>query len=313
MAVDDLDWMLQELRLQVRLRDIDGDAFETLFQSIGRALWGDNFHATIPMGRRGDLKCDGWRPDIGHVYQCYGPRYGQADVNDALKKIDEDFRGAKDHWNELLKKWWFVVGLYRDKIPSEISRLMARLSNELGVPSGVLHRDDIVDLASSINADQRAKMFGGRAPTRGDMIRRTTYENIGRALAFIRADITRSPLESIPMPTAVDAKVCFNLLPDSVRQFFAISVAGAKRVEKYIEDRADPGEGARMAAGFTARYRALRDEGAEPAQAFKQLLIFAGGADGDPDRESAALAIVTHFFSTCQIFDQPPEADHDSA
>lgn len=310
---DEIDWAWQELHLRVRLRDIDGDAFETLFQDIGKALWGNAFHATIPMGSRGDLKCDGWRPDVGYVYQCYGPRYGQANVSDALKKVDEDFRGAKEHWGELLKRWFFVVGLYKDKVPSEISRLMAQLSDELKVPSQVLHRDDIVALARDIVADVRAKMFGGRAPGRRDMIRRATYENIGHALAYIRADITRSPLEPIPLPTAVEEKVAFNMLPDSVRHFFGISAAAAKRVEKYIEDRADPDEGARMAAGFTACYRLLRSEGAEPAEAFRQLLIFAGGATGDPDREVAALAIVAHFFVTCQIFEQPPETRHDPA
>jgi hypothetical protein len=308
MDPDEIDWAWQEMHLRDRLKDSDGDAFETLFQDVGKALWGTAFHATIPMGRRGDLKCDGWRSDVGYVYQCYGPRYGQADVNVALKKIDEDFRGAKDHWKELLKKWWFVVGLYRDKIPSEISRSMAQLSNELNVPSDILHRGDIVTLARDIEAGLRAKMFCGRAPGSGDMIRRATYKNIGRALAYIRADITRSPLESIPLPTAIDAKAAFNMLPDSVRYFFGISAAAAKRVEKYIEDRADPDEGARMAAGFTARYHLLRSEGAEPDEAYRQLLIFAGGATGDPDREIAALAIVAHFFATCQIFEQPPEA-----
>jgi hypothetical protein len=308
MDADEIDWAWQEMHLQVRLRDSDGDALETLFQDIGKALWGGAFHPTIPMGSRGDLKCDGWRPDVGHLYQCYGPRYGQANVSDALKKVDEDFRGAKDHWKELLKKWWFVVGLYRNKIPPGISRLMAQLSNELEVPSEVLHRDDIITLARGIDAKLRAKMFGGRAPGSGDMIRRATYANIGRALAYIRADITRSPLEPIPLPTAIDAKVAFNMLPDSVRHFFGISAAAAKRVEKYIEDRADPDEGARMAAGFTARYRLLRSEGAEPAEAYRQLLIFAGGATGDPDRDVAAFAIVTHFFSTCQIFEQPSGA-----
>ncbi|MFT8246767.1 ABC-three component system protein [Roseomonas sp. BN140053] len=313
MDADEIDWAWQEMHLHVRLRDSDGDAFETLFQDIGKALWGTAFYSTIPMGSRGDLKCDGWRSDVGHVYQCYGPRYGQADVRDALKKVEEDFRGAKDHWKDLLKKWWFVVGLYRDKVPSEVARLMAELTNELKVPSGVLHRGDIVDLARGIEAGLRAKMFGGRAPGSGDMNRRATYENIGRALAYIRSDISRLPLEPILLPTAVDAKVAFNLLPDSVRHFFGISTAAARRVEKYIDDRADPDEGARMAAGFTSRYQQLRSEGAEPTEAFKQLLIFAGGATGDPDREVAALAIVTHFFSTCQIFDQPPEVGHDPA
>lgn len=309
---DEIDWAWQEVHLQLRLRDIDGDAFETLFQDIGKALWGSAFHPTIPMGSRGDLKCDGWRPDVGYVYQCYGPRYGKTDVNEALKKVDEDFRGARGHWKDLLKRWFFVVGLYKDKIPSEISRLMAQLSEELEVPSEVLHRGDIVDLARGISTDVRARMFG-RAPSRADMIRRATYENIGRALAYIRADINRSPLEAIPLPTAIEKKVTFNMLPDSVRHFFGISAAAAKRVEKYIEDQADPNEGARMAEGFTAHYRLLRSAGAEPAEAFKQMLIFAGGATGDPDREVAALAIVTHFFTTCQIFEQPREAGYDLA
>jgi hypothetical protein len=309
---DEIDWAWQQMHLRLRLGEVDGDAFEVLFQDTGRALWGSAFHATIPMGSRGDLKCDGWRPDVGYVYQCYGPRYGQANVNEALKKIDEDFRGAADHWKELLKRWIFVVGLYKDKVPSEISRLVAQLSNELEIPSEILHRGDIVALARGISPGDRARMFG-RPPGRADMIRRATYENIGRALTYIRADINRSSLEDIPLPTAVEKKVAFNMLPDSVRHFFGISAAAAKRVEKYIADQADPNEGVRMANGFTARYRMLRSEGAEPAEAFQQLLIFAGGATGDPDREVAALAIVTHFFVTCQIFEQPPEVGDDLA
>jgi hypothetical protein len=160
MEADQIDWAWQEMRRDSHLKDIDGDAFESLFQDIGKALWGGSFQATIPMGSRGDLKCDGWRADVGYVYQCYGPRYGQANVPHALKKVDEDFRGAKDHWKELLKKWLFVVGLYRDKIPSEISRLMAQLTSELKVPSEILHRGDIVALAREIDANVRAKMFG---------------------------------------------------------------------------------------------------------------------------------------------------------
>jgi hypothetical protein len=146
MPVDDsdIDWEWQAMHLRLRLTEIDGDAFESFFQDIGRALWGSVFQATIPMGSRGDLKCDGWRSDVGHVYQCYGRRYGQANVADALKKVDEDFRGAVGHWKALLKKWWLVVGLYKEKVPSEVLRLMAQLSDELKVPSEVLQREDIV-------------------------------------------------------------------------------------------------------------------------------------------------------------------------
>lgn len=312
MDASDIDWQWQAMRLKLRLTEIDGDAFESLFQEIGKALWGSVFQATIPMGSRGDLKCDGWRSDVGHVYQCYGPRYGQANVHDALKKVNEDFRGAQGHWKALLRKWWFVVGLYKDKVPSEVLRLMALLSDELKVPSEVLHREDIVQLARGIRAEIRAARFGS-APVRQDMIRRVTYENIGRALAFIRADITRSPMASVPLPPGVDRKVAFNMLPDSVRHFLTTGAAAADRVRHYIRDRAEPDEAARMAEGFSAKYRSLRDEGAEPADAFKEMVIFAGGAHGDPDRDAAALAIITHFFTTCEIFERPPEPENDSA
>lgn len=40
MDADEIDWEWQEMRLHLRLRDIDGDAFETLFQEIGKCALG---------------------------------------------------------------------------------------------------------------------------------------------------------------------------------------------------------------------------------------------------------------------------------
>jgi len=120
-------------------------------------------------------------------------------------------------------------------------------------------------------------------------------------------------MASVPLPPDVDRKIAFNMLPDSVRHFLTIGVAAADRVRRYISDHAEPDEAARMAEGFSAQYHLLQGEGAEPADAFKEMVIFAGGAHGDPDRDVAALAIVTHFFTTCEIFERPPEAEIDSA
>ena len=68
MNADELDWEWQKLKLQNRLTEVDGDAFETLFQEIGKARWGSQFQPTIPMGSRGDLKCDGFHTETGCVY-----------------------------------------------------------------------------------------------------------------------------------------------------------------------------------------------------------------------------------------------------
>ena len=308
MSADQHDWEWQEIRLRARLCEIDGEAFESLFQSICKNLWGSDFQPTIPMGRRGDLKCDGFHTATGSVYQCHGPRYSQANVSDALKKIRTDFKGAKAHWKGLMQKWIFVIGLYQAKIPSEMLKLVLQLSKTLNVPAEIIGRDEIITLARNTTHDFRANDLGlGRAPQQADMVRRVTYENIGHALAFIRADVTASPIEEIALPPDVDKKIAFNLLPLSVKEFLKIGMKAADRVGDYLLDHAEPSEAERMAEGFSQRYRAVCDSGAEPGDAFGQMLIFAGGVHPDPDREAAALAIVTHFFTTCEIFERPPE------
>ena len=225
-------------------------------------------------------------------------------MDDALKKIDEDFRGAKLHWQQLLKKWALVLGVYRDKAPSEIVRKVVELAEELKIFAEILYRDDIIDLASEIGRETRISMFG-QVPILSDMVRRVTYANIGRALAFIRADSALMPTTLIELPPNIETKISYNLLPDSVRHFITIGLAASDCVKHYLWDHANPNEAEAMAEGFSCRYKTVRDQGAEPTEAFQQMLIFAGGATGDPDKEAAALAIVTYFFTTCEIFERP--------
>jgi hypothetical protein len=54
MAADDIDWAWQELHLRLRLQEIHGEAFEALFQEIGKALLGNRVpcnHSNGPPGR----------------------------------------------------------------------------------------------------------------------------------------------------------------------------------------------------------------------------------------------------------------------
>jgi len=303
---DEYDWQWQELKLQAKLASIDGNDFETVFQDIAKRLWKSAFTATIPMGRRGDLKCDGFKADSGDLFQCYGPRYGQVNVNEAIAKIDEDFEGAVQHWGPLLKKWIFVVGVYQDRVPSELLRRILQKSQEYSIPTEILTRDEIIEMAKRLPSEERAALFG-KAPERTDVIRGTTYENIGRALAFIRGEISAGSIVPIELPSTVEKKIEFNILPQTSRYFLGLGQLGADQVRKYLADKVDPREAERMVDGFRNRYAALKLSGEEPAKIFQQLLIFAGGATGDVEREAAALAIVTYFFSACEIFEQPPE------
>jgi hypothetical protein len=301
--MSEYDWDWQKVRAESELKDLEGDAFETQFQKIAKGLWKQDFTPTIPMGRRGDLKCDGFRHSTGTVYQCYGPRYGQAKVDDALAKIEGDFRGAKAHWGDALRQWKFVTNVYRDKLPSEIIRAIAELAIELEVPAAPFTRSDILDLIKLLPADERADLYG-RAPRATDMAR-ITYENLGRALTTIRRAIATDPTEPVPISADLITKVAFNALSDSARHFLSIGQTALAKVENYLADQPDPEEPERMAQGFKARYAECVAAGLEPDQTFREMVIFAGGGTGEPERETAALALVTRFFVTCQIFEIP--------
>jgi len=304
--MDEFDWEWQRLRAESAFKDLEGDAFETQFQSVAKSLWKEDFTPTIPMGRRGDLKCDGFRASTGSVYQCYGPRYGQTNVDDALTKIDEDFRGAKAHWGTQLQEWKFVVNLYRDKVPSELVRKIERLSEELEVPAATLTRSDILDLIKSLPAEERVRLYG-RAPRATDMAR-ITYANLGRALTLIRRAISTDPNEPVPLSADLATKVTVNALSDATRHFLSIGQTGVGKVEEYLRDQPDPEEPERMAQGFKARYAECVTSGLEPDHTFGKMVIFAGGGSGEAERDTAALAIVTRFFVTCQIFEIPVES-----
>lgn len=301
--VNNHDWEWQKLKAESEFKELDGDAFEDRFQQIAKRLWKGDFTPTIPMGRRGDLKCDGFRHSTGTVYQCFGPRYGQVNVNRALAKISEDMRGAKEHWGEQLREWKFVVNVYRDKVPPEIVRYIAELSSKLGVEGAPLNRSDILDLIKQLSETDRIALFG-RAPRSTD-ITRITYDNIGQAMAKIRRAIATDPREPVPLATSLADKVEFNALSAACRHFLSIGQSGVPKVEQYLANHPDLEEPERMAQDFKARYRECVAEGLEPDDIFAEMVIFAGGKMGSAEREAAALAIVTRFFVTCQIFEVP--------
>ncbi|MCG6116164.1 MAG: hypothetical protein MEQ84_13310 [Mesorhizobium sp.] len=74
-----------------------------------------------------------------------------------------------------------------------------------------------------------------------------------------------------------------------------------------MADQADPEESERMAQGFKVRYSECVADALEPDQTFGEMVKFAGGGTGEAERDTAALAIVTRFFVTCQIFEIPAE------
>ena len=307
MVTDDNDWEWQQLNLRLQLRDSDGDAFEQLFQKFAGARWPGTFAAAIPMGPRGDLKCDGFESSAGCVFQCYGPRYGKVDTDYAVQKIDEDFRGAHAHWGAKMCAWHFVHGAYQDRLPAEVIRKAEDVSADLDVPYEIWGTERIVDMVRQISAERRSGLLG-RAPTAVDMIR-VSFEGISRVLARIQQMPVDDQGEHLPLPADWARKIEHNGLSPETTRFLELAFQAQRRVSQYMRSAVIPQERERMAESFRERYEKVAIQTESPNDAFRQMIIYAGGATGRSDIDYPALAVVGYFFSTCDIFERPIELE----
>lgn len=81
------------------------------FNGFGRtsSIARSEFIATRPYGNIGNRKCDGLLFVDGIVFVGYSPdELTQADL---ITKIEEDLKGAAEHWKGTLKEWIFVYNV----------------------------------------------------------------------------------------------------------------------------------------------------------------------------------------------------------
>lgn len=76
----------------------DAQAFEDLFTKIMSYKYND-FYPVKPQGAFGDMKNDGYIVSSGVFYQVYGPEDIEKSIDNAIKKVKEDFEGLIKNWS----------------------------------------------------------------------------------------------------------------------------------------------------------------------------------------------------------------------
>jgi hypothetical protein len=120
-----------------------------------------NFEAVRPYGSRGDLKCDGFRASDGTVFQCYAP--DTTKLKQLLRKIDDDFHGALEHWGAKMRRWELVHNDVRG-LPADVTRHLASL--RIAHPTleiAVCSYPELQKLTVGLNKDQLEDLFGAIA------------------------------------------------------------------------------------------------------------------------------------------------------
>jgi hypothetical protein len=95
----------------------------------------------------------------GTIFQVYSPdELKQAEVQ---KKVDEDLKGAVEHWGDTLKKWVFVYNVRRGLAPDIVRETLQEKQKQYpNITLEPLSNHALWKIACELSVQQRAEILG---------------------------------------------------------------------------------------------------------------------------------------------------------
>jgi hypothetical protein len=302
--VKDADIVWFHIKFQNTILTRHGAAFQDFFSDLMEAAYPNDFRRVRPYGNEGDLKCDGFVPSSGTVFQVYSPRSTQESV--LIKKVGDDLDGARNQWKGLMRRWVFVHN-DPDGLPP---RLVQELELQRKRPENQETAIDAWSVTSLWSEAQRIPRESlvallGPPPQHSDF-ETLSFEAIGKLLRTIRAEVDEK-LE--PIAPVSPEKAAANRLGAAAVDYLELGRSRAVIVERYLNREPDPTLGEQVAARFHEEYVRLRNHGYGPDEIFVRLQDLAGGAKRqDPQGEAAIWVVMAYLFDHCDIFENASEA-----
>ncbi len=287
-----------ELKFENDFLRAKGDSFQELFERLMGLAYKADFMACRPWGNRGDRKNDGFLKSERRLFQVYAPN----EMNEvkAIKKIREDFEGARAYWGKHFEKWVFAHNAV-DGLPPHVQKVLldfeAQNSGITIEPWGLeefrvifrrLTPEDMQSWFGPVPTDETKAMLG--------------FKDLQVVLEAIAGNTatTGQPVKDVPI-----GKIEANALSESVATLLKAGMAKAPLVEAFFNQWHDMSLGERIAKSFQVKYEELQGK-LLPNQIFAELQVWAGGGGrGTPEHELAVLTVMAYFFERCDIFEEP--------
>ena len=297
--MDRAQQLTYEKDFRIAFLESKGNEFQSLFEKLMLRAYPGDFMPCRPWGNVGDKKNDGYLPSKRALFQCYAPN--EMNAKEAVKKIKEDFDGAKIHWKKYFDTWFFVHNAQDGLGPHIIETIeeLRRANPEITiVPCGYIEllvefrRLSLQDLESWFGLSLTVAVNLGLG-----------YEDLAAVLKHINSSL---PPTSAEVKDVSRGKLEANLLSPVVADFLKIGMQKSHLVSGFFQSWNDPMYGERIASAFRKEYIALKTmvPTLHPDEVFGRLEAWAGGSlNNTPTHKAAVLAVMAYFFDRCEIFE----------
>ncbi len=282
-----------------------GDSFQRLFETLMAKAWPNDFLACRPWGKVGDRKNDGYLPSKRTLYQIYAPN--ELTAADAIKKINEDFAGAKQHWQQYFDQWVFVHNAHDGRLGPHIIEALARLATaNPTIKIGHCGYEEMLHTFRQLSLPDLESWFSPSL---------TMEANLNLGYNDLLAVLKHIAISPMPLPSEINdvshGKIEANLLSGVVADFLKIGMQKSPLVMQFFNAWHDPQYGEHIAATFNHEYKKLKAHKQQfhPDEIFGRLEQWAGGvANTTPSHKAAVLAVMAYLFDECEIFEDAKNA-----
>lgn len=298
--MDHVQQLYFELKFRIAFLESKGDEFQRLFEKLMLKVHQNDFMACRPWGKVGDRKNDGYLPSERILFQSYAPN--EMSAAKAIKKINEDFEGAKQHWKKYFDEWTFVHNSPDGRLGPHIIEALAKLRHENPeIRIGNCGYEELLTKFRRLSLQDLESWFGPSLTMEATV-------NLGyRDLIAVLDHISVAPAPATSEVKDVSrGKIEANLLSAAVADFLKIGMQKSPDVAKFFSTWKNPIYGEQIALAFKNKYLALRNATPtpHPDEIFGRLEAWAGGATNTtPAHKAAVLAVMAYLFDKCEIFE----------
>jgi len=260
-----------------------------------------DFQRVKPWGRQGDEKCDGYIRSIRTLCQVYAPE--RMESAQTVQKIEDDFRGASPYWQDFFETWAFVHNA--EGLPPDAAKRIEQLHIENNPPAVVMWgRVELLGFVRELKIHDLQDLFG-HAPSLNGWTQ-TGYRDFDRVLRNLER---QEPIRELDLRPPPPNKIEYNQINVEAAWLLRFGMLKAHHVDRLISQHPDPRYGDEIAERLHADYKALKASGLPPGLIIAKLQQRIGGTEqASSTYQNAVLAVLAHFFATCDIFEREPTA-----
>lgn len=285
--------------LKIKIHESNGQKFEDLFSSIMRYIEPD-FTQIKPWGNIGDRKNDGYIKSKGIYYQVFAPEDIKKSYPDVVKKIETDFNGLKEQWDNI-NEFYFVLNDKYQGVHADSEKLLDTIkdNNSLDECKFVLSKD-LEDLLFTLEAD---KIFTitGHIPDPSNL-KSLDYDILNEILEHIKSVSLIQKRENIVAPDW-DEKIQFNSLGTVESTSLLNGFFQQSSLDKYLQNNSSFSS-SELQNRVNSMYLELRASHDNSTDIFWGLVNKISPKD-NADYQASAIVIMAKYFEACDIFEEP--------